>query len=372
MMMDIAHLGSGMLGFLLKAVSFVVVIGVLIFIHEFGHFIVARIFGMGVRAFSLGFGKRLFGVTAGRTEYKVSAFPLGGYVQLVAQDSENDEAAADFPESTWFIRRPAWQRMLVVAAGPVFNLLLAWGFYAGLYSTHGLVESPAAVGQVAPASAAESAGLKPGDAILSVNNAPIRYFSELKNLVEQSHGQPLTLSITRDGAPLQIQVAPLPVTAKNIFGETVAEYRLGVVGPDKAIHIPQNPWQALKSGLRQTWEIMALTGQSFWKLVMGVVPMSSIGGPIMIAELVGQQSAQGLTSLIMLTAMISINLAILNLLPIPILDGGHILFFALETIFRRPVPEKIRTVTTKIGFGLLVALMLLATTNDINRIIRGG
>ena len=371
-MMDIAHLGSDTLGFLIKAVSFIVVIGVLIFIHEFGHFIVARIFGMGVRAFSLGFGKRLVGVTVGRTEYRVSAFPLGGYVQLVAQDSEDDEAAADFPESSWFIRRPAWQRMLVVAAGPVFNLLLAWGLYTAMFSANGLLESPAAVGQVTPASAAEAAGLKPGDAIVRVNNAPIRYFSDLKNLVEKSRGEPLTLEITRDGKPLSIQATPTPVTAKNIFGETVAEFRLGVVGPKEAIHVAQNPWQAMASGLRQTWEMVALTGTSFWKLVMGVVPMSSIGGPIMIAELVGQQSAQGLASLIMLTAMISVNLAILNLLPIPILDGGHILFFALETIFRRPVPEKVRTVTTKIGFGLLVALMLLATGNDVNRLIRGG
>jgi len=367
-MLDITQLGS----FLLKAVSFVIVIGVLIFIHEFGHFIVARIFGMGVRAFSLGFGKKLVGVTVGQTEYKVSLFPLGGYVQLVAQDSEDDETTAGFPESTWFIRRPAWQRMLVVAAGPVFNLLLAWGLYTSMFSIHGRFETPAAVGQVAAASAAETAGLKPGDAIRTVDGAPIQYFSELKTLVEQSRGHTLTLTIERQGQPLSVQVTPVPVTDKNIFGETVAEFRLGVMSPQETITIPQNLWQAMVSGLKQTWEITALTGKSFWKLVTGAVPMSSIGGPIMIAELVGQQTVQGLTHLVLLTAMISVNLAILNLLPIPVLDGGHILFFALETIFRRPVPEKIRTVATRIGFALLVALMLLATVNDIWRHIPGG
>ena len=361
-----------MIDLLGKALSFVVVIGVLIFIHELGHFLVARIFGMGVRAFSLGFGPKLIGVTLGSTEYRLSAVPLGGYVQLVAQDSEDEETTAGFPPHTWFIRRPAWQRMLVVAAGPLFNLALAWALYTSMFYTHGLFETPAAVGQVAENSAAEHAGLKAGDAILSVGQQPIQYFRDLQAQVEASKGQPLELTVRRGEETLTVTVTPDMVGQKNIFGEDIKRPILGVRSTSESINIPLGPWQSVTEGLKQTWEVTALTGQVFWKLVTGVVPMSSLGGPIMIAELVGKQSEQGLAHLATLTAMISVNLAILNLLPIPVLDGGHVLFFFLETIFRRPVPEKVRAATTKVGFAMLVALMVLATANDIIRIVTGG
>ena len=361
-----------MIDFLGKSLSFVVVIGVLIFIHELGHFLLARLFGMGVRTFSLGFGPRILGFTSGQTEYRVSAVPLGGYVQLVAQDSEDDETTAGFPPHTWFIRRPAWQRMLVVAAGPIFNLVLAWALYASMFYAYGRFETPAAVGQVTENSAAERAGLHSGDTVLSVDGQAIAYFRELQSRVEASHGNPLTLSLRRDGETLTVTVTPDMVGQKNIFGEDIKKPILGIRSTQESVNIPLGPLASLDEGLRQTWEVTSLTGQVFYKLVVGVVPMSSLGGPIMIAELVGKQSEQGLAHLATLTAMISVNLAILNLLPIPVLDGGHILFFALETVFRRPVSERIRSVTTKIGFVLLMALMVLATANDIIRIITGG
>jgi len=361
-----------MMEFLTKALTFIVVIGVLIFIHELGHFLLARLFGMGVRVFSLGFGPKLIAFTAGPTEYRVCAVPLGGYVQLVAQDTEEDETTAGFPPETWFIRRPSWQRMLVVAAGPVFNLLLAWVLYSSLFYTHGRFEIPAAVGEVTAQSAAERAGLKSGDAVLSIDGKPIEYFRDLQAKVEASKGSPLKLTVKRGGETMDLTVTPDLVGQKNIFGEDIKKPILGIRSPQESINIPLGPGQALVEGLEQTWEITSLTGQVFWKLVMGVVPMSSIGGPIMIAELVGKQSEQGLAHLITLMAMISVNLAILNLLPIPVLDGGHILFYTIETIFRRPVPEKVRNLTTKIGFVLLMALMLTATANDILRIIAGG
>lgn len=361
-----------MIVFLGKALSFVVVIGVLIFIHELGHFLVARLFGMGVRVFSLGFGPKLIGFISGQTEYRISAIPLGGYVQLVAQDSEDEESTAGFDPGTWFARRPSWQRMLVVAAGPLFNLALAWGLYTSMFYTHGRFETPAAVGQVTEHSAAERAGLRQGDAVLAVNGQAIQYFRELQARVEASKGQPLELTLRRGGETLTLSVTPDMVGQKNIFGEDIKKPILGIRSTAESINIPLGPLASVREGLEQTWEVTALTGQVFWKLVRGVVPMSSLGGPIMIAELVGQQSAQGLAHLVTLTAMISVNLAILNLLPIPVLDGGHVLFFTLETIFRRPVPEKIRAATTKVGFALLMALMILATANDIMRIITGG
>lgn len=361
-----------MIDFLLKAVHFVVVIGVLIFIHELGHFLLARLFGMGVRVFSLGFGPKLLSFTGGQTEYRVCAVPLGGYVQLVAQDSEDDETTEGFPPETWFVRRPSWQRMLVVAAGPVFNLVLACALYSGLYYANGRFETPAAVGEVVQTGAAARAGIQTGDVVTAVDGAPILYFRELQAKVEGSGGRPLRLDLRRGQEQLALTVTPDMLGQKNIFGEDVSKPVLGVRSTKESVNIPMGLSQSLREGLAQTWEITAVTGQIFWKLVAGVVPVSTIGGPIMIAELVGKQSEQGLAHLVSLTAMISVNLAILNLLPIPVLDGGHILFFALETVLRRPVPEKIRVLTTKAGFVLLMALMLMATANDILRLISGG
>jgi regulator of sigma E protease len=361
-----------MIDLLGKALYFVAVIGVLIFIHELGHFLVARIFGMGVRVFCLGFGPKLIGFTVGQTEYRVAAVPLGGYVQLVAQDSEDDETTEGFPPETWFSRRPSWQRMLVVAAGPLFNLVLAWFLYSSLFLAHGRFETPAVIGQVNASSAAERAGLQSGDEISEVNGAPVQYFRELQAMVEASSGKFLELTVRRGGERLSIGVTPDMVSRKNIFGEDVSRPLLGVSSTKEQINIPLGAWQSITEGLRQTWEVTSLTGQVFWKLVVGVVPMSSVGGPIMIAEMVGKQSEQGLSHLATLTAMISVNLAILNLLPIPVLDGGHILFFFLETVFRRKLPEKVRAATTKAGFALLMALMVLATANDIIRIFTGG
>jgi len=360
-----------MIDFLGKALSFVVVIGVLIFIHELGHFIVARFFGMGVRAFSLGFGPKLVGFRAGSTQYRISLIPLGGYVQLVGQDSE-DDSTEGFPQEQWFIRRPSWQRMLVVAAGPLFNLALAWALYASMFYAHGRFETPAHIGQVTQQSAAERAGLREGDSVIAVNGTPISYFRELQQNVEKSKGAPLDLVVERGGEKLTVTATPDMLPQKNIFGEDVSRPILGIRSTQESVNIPLGFAAAMREGWHQTWEITSMTGQVFYKLVMGVVPVSSLGGPIMIAELVGKGSEQGLTSLATLTAMISVNLAILNLLPIPVLDGGHILFYALETIFRRPVPERIRAVTTKIGFALLMALMLLATANDLMRLMSGG
>ncbi|GAB6038152.1 RIP metalloprotease RseP [Fundidesulfovibrio butyratiphilus] len=354
----------------LKAVSVVVVLGVLIFIHELGHFLFARLFGMGVRTFSLGFGPKMFGVMRGQTEYRLSAIPLGGYVQLVGQDAE-DDTTEGFPRQAWFILRPAWQRMLVVAAGPLFNLVLALVIYSSLFWVNGRYEVPAAVGQVTEGGAAQKAGLQPGDAIRAVDGQPIAYFGDLKRRVDQSGGRPLVLTIARKSETFDVSVTPDIVKRKNLFGEDIAQPLLGVASPAETINIPLGPGQALTEGARQTWEVTSLIGQVFVKLVQGVVPVSNLGGPIMIAEMVGKQSEQGFTALALLTAMISVNLAILNLLPIPVLDGGHILFFGLEIILRRPVSDRIKGLTTKVGFALLMGLLLLATANDLTRLIVG-
>lgn len=354
----------------LKALSVVVVLGILIFIHELGHFLFARLFGMGVRIFSLGFGPKVLAVQSGQTQYRLSAVPLGGYVQLVGQDAEDDNTEG-FARETWFILRPAWQRMLVVAAGPVFNLVLALAIYSGLFYVHGRFEVPAAVGQVTEGGAAQVAGLLPGDDIVAVDGKPIAYFGHLKRLVDESGGRTLVLTISRQGQTRDVPVTPNLIVRKNLFGEDISQPLLGVSSPATSINIPLGPGEALREGARQTWEVTSLIGQVFVKLFQGVVPVSNLGGPIMIAEMVGKQSEQGFTALALLTAMISVNLALLNLLPIPVLDGGHILFFGLELVLRRPVSDRMKGLTTKIGFALLMGLFLLATANDVVRLVTG-
>ncbi len=348
------------------ALAVVVVLGALIFFHELGHFIVARLLGVGVTTFSLGFGPKLAAFTRGGTEYRLSAVPLGGYVAMVGEQPGQD-LPQDFDESASFQHRPAWQRTLVVAAGPVFNFLLAWLIYFGLLWAQGQFILKPIVGEVMDGSPAMSAGLLTGDEVAAVDTAPIGSWDEMVKHIVGNKGGPMVFSVRRDGSLLDLTVTPEIKTRQNIFGEEVSVPMVGIGPKGEVLILEQNMGQALAGGLLDTWRGVSLMAQSVVKLVTGAVPLDQVGGPIMIAQLVSQQTKEGLASLLYLTAFISVNLGFLNLLPIPVLDGGHILFNALEIIMRRPVPERVQAVTMRIGMGLLLALMILATYNDIQR-----
>lgn len=352
-----------------SVLAVVLVLGLLIFFHELGHFLVARLLKIGVPVFSLGFGPKLFSFMRKGTEYRLSAVPLGGYVKL-AGENPDDELAPDIKPEESFSLRPPWQRILVVAAGPVFNFFLAFFIYWGLFWFHGQQELLPVVGQILEDSPAEVAGLHPGDRILAIDGREMTFWSELSETIQHSEGRSLTLSVQRDRQQLEITAQPRVKTRQNIFGEDIKVAMLGITASGEAMTIPLGPIAAMTAGAEQTWTIVALTVQGIIKLIERIIPVDTIGGPILIAQLVSEQASVGLTNLLALTALISINLGLLNLLPVPVLDGGHILFYTLEAIKGRPLSARMQEIAYKIGIAFLVTLMTFAVFNDIHRFFK--
>ena len=354
-----------------------VVLGGLIFFHELGHFAVARALGMGVSTFSLGFGPKILKRKIGKTEYALSLVPLGGYVALVGESDEADIPEGFTPKES-FALRPAWQRLLVVAAGPVANILLAWLLCWALSFCYGVPVLEPVVGAVTAESPAARAGLVPGDRILSVDGKAVESWEAMSSAIAASGGRPLRLEVLRPAARAQagadeafgVELTAQRATRKTIFGEEETAWLIGVRAGNSVTAEPQPFWRAAVAGLRQTRGMVSLTWQSFVKLAQRVVPLDQVGGPIMIAQMVGEQAHQGLAGLLALTALISVNLGILNLLPVPVLDGGQIVFCLIEMIFRRPVPKKAQEMATRVGLFLLVGLMALATFNDVWRLFK--
>ena len=345
------------------------VLGGLIFFHELGHFLVARAFGMGVSTFSLGFGPKLLKRQWGKTEYCLSAVPLGGYVALVGEE-DDAELPAGFSEAESFSRRPPWQRLLVVAAGPVFNLLLAWFLCWGLAYGQGQMHLLPQIGALEEKGPAAVAGVQPGDTVVAINGEPITQWVSMAKRINASGGQPISLEVAGKSGNRTYSVTPRETVRKSIFGEDEKAWVIGIRASGQTVSTELGFWESSLAGARRSWEMVELTWLGFVKLAQRVVPLDQVGGPIMIAQMVGQQAEQGLGGVLALTALISINLAILNLLPIPVLDGGHIVFCALETIFRRPISPRVRDVTTRMGFAFLICLMVLATFNDVWRIVK--
>lgn len=350
-------------------IAVAVVLGGLIFFHELGHFIVARLFGVGVTTFSLGFGPRLFGVRHNHTDYKVSAIPLGGYVHMVGEQP-GQELPEGFSRKDSFNARPAWQRMLIVAAGPFFNFFLAILIYWGIFWSQGQLVLVPEVGRILADSPAMEAGLREGDVIRSVDGSAIDNWEDLLQVVAQAEGRELALTIERDGQTRTVTLTPRLLTRTNIFGEESRVPMIGVAASGKTRAVPLGGGSAFTAAVEQTWNVLALTVEGVIKMIERVIPVETIGGPIMIAQMVSQQAEEGLVNVLALAALISINLGFLNLLPIPVLDGGHILFFAIETVTGKPLSERWQAITIRIGLALLLGLMLLAIYNDVTRIFK--
>lgn len=367
----------------------IIVLGILIFVHELGHFLLAKLMGVSVEKFSLGFGPKLFGKKIGETEYLLSAFPLGGYVKMFGEGGfieggESDPRPVDENAPTTvtsepvlreltedekarsFSHKPVLARIAIVMAGPVFNLLFAWLIFIVLCMM-GVPTVTTKIGEALKDKPAAKAGMQPGDVITAINNLPIKRWEQIAEGVAASKGKPLTLTVKRDAADIQFTITPEPRVSKNLFGEKVDGYAIGVASAGEIITERFNPLQAVVKGTEQTWKVIDLTVLSLVKMVQRVVPMDSVGGPIMIAKMAGEQASAGGASFLAFMALLSINLGVLNLLPVPVLDGGHLLFYFMELIFRRPVPQKIREYAQQIGMVLLLGLMVLAFYNDIIR-----
>lgn len=352
----------------------VLVLGGLIFFHELGHFAVARWLGMGVSTFSLGFGPKLLKFTRGKTEYALSLVPLGGYVALVGESDEN-ELPEGFTREESFALRPAWQRLLVVAAGPIANILLAWLLCWALAFGWGTPVLQPVIGAVSSDSPAARAGLVPGDRLLRINDQELQSWEAMSEAIAASNGQAMRVEIERSTGDATSTTLHLSLTAerasrKTIFGEEETAWLIGIRAGNHVVTHPRGFFEAAWAGATHTLDMVSLTWQSFVKLAQRVVPLDQVGGPIMIAQMVGEQAHAGLAGLLALSALISINLGILNLLPIPMLDGGTIVFCLWEILFRRPINAKVQEWAMRVGLALLIGLMLLATFNDVWRIFK--
>jgi len=349
-------------------ILFIVVLGILIFFHELGHFLLAKAFGVKVLKFSLGFGYKLIGKKWGETEYLISTVPLGGYVKLLGENEEESEEISPEDFHRAFNHQHVLKRLAIVAAGPFFNLFLALFLFWGVYVVSGNDVMTTEIGQVREGSPATKAGLLKGDVIVSIQGIPTNNWTEIKNVVKDSAGQEVTVTVDREGRLLSVIVVPEPSVEKNLFGEDVKSALIGIVAAGKYKKVEMGPWEALKEGLRKTWEITTLTLLTVVKLFQGVVSIKTLGGPIMIGQLTGQVAQESIGYLVPLLAVLSINLGILNLLPVPILDGGMILFLLMELVIGKPISMKKRETAQKVGIGLLALLMIVVMLNDLDRV----
>jgi len=347
--------------------SFILVLSVLIFFHELGHFLVARLLGIRVLKFSIGFGPRVWGLVRNGTDYCISAFPLGGFVKMLGE-VPGEEIPAD-ERAYAFSARPVWQRALVVVAGPLANFVLAMIIFIGIFIYYGDPIVLPEIGQVKADSPAYEAGIQPGDYILAVNGHQVKTWEDVHRLIQASKGEPVTLEIKRREDHLKIEVTPRISTVKNIFGEEVKTPLIGITAAGKLEVRRIGPVTAVVKGIERTWDLTVLTAQGFVKLFERVVPLSSLGGPIMIAQMAGEQAKQGFLNLFFFIGLLSINLGLLNLLPIPVLDGGHLFFYAIEAVRGRPLSQQQMQVVQQIGMFILLALMLLVFYNDIARLL---
>lgn len=438
--------------------SFVIVIGLLILIHELGHFFVARWTGVGVERFSIGFGPVLLSWRGKETEYCLSAIPMGGYVKMVGEESPVEKGGSGpVDPAKSFSLKPLWTRALIVFAGPGMNFVLAAVIFAGVFTFQGRPVLPAALGRIEPGGPAAQAGLQTGDRVVAVEGRPVAHWEDLVKAVQASRGEtiqfvvqrgaderkvaftpvrtkvrdifgdereiwnlgarpytpakigevlagypadqaglrsgdtvtaldaipilswddlaeeirkrpgrPTRLTVERGGQTLAVVVTPQPIKERGPRGEEEVG-RIGISPVPSITYVRANLLVATGEGMARTVEVTALTAVALWKLLTGQLPVSTIGGPIQIAVSAGEQARHGLTSLAFFTAVISVNLALLNLLPVPILDGGHLLFFAIEGLLGRPLSLRKRELAQQVGFVLLLLLMVFAVYNDLAR-----
>jgi regulator of sigma E protease len=443
-------------------VSFVIVIGILILIHELGHFLVARWSGVGVERFSIGFGPVLLRWRGKETEYCLSAVPMGGYVKMMGEESPLEGGpAVPYDPGKAFSLKPLWVRFLIVFAGPGMNFVLAAVIFTLVLATVGRPVWPAVLGRVAEDAPAAAAGLRTGDRVTAVNGRPVAHWEDLERAISTSEGRPLALAVTRAGAERQVQVTPrltsvrdpifkdpreawdigagprltphigmvspgspaeraglkpgdavvavagqpvfspeeltreiqkrpgqtfplaieregrpvtLTVSASSVrekqpTGQEADVGRIGVSIVTRAVtHEAYDPLTAIRNGAARTWDMTVITVKGFWKIVSGQLPFSNLGGPVLIASETGRQAQEGLVPLALFTAVISVNLAVLNLLPVPMLDGGHLFFFVVEAILGRPLSLRKREWAQQLGFVLLMLVIVLVVYNDLVRL----
>ena len=331
----------------------------------------AKTFGVKVLKFSLGFGNKLIGRQWGETEYLISAFPLGGYVKMYGEQQGEEVRPED--EHRSFSHKAVWQRFGIVFGGPLFNLLFAIVLFFLIFIFAGIPEpvDSTKIGEVTAGSVADQVGIKPGDLVRSINGNPTTSWTHVSESIKDSRGQEVTLVVDRLGQELTIIAKPTMQKMKNLFGEEVGErYMLGIVRSDDIRYQDATIGASCEAALIQTWNLSYLTVMGIVKMIQRVIPASELGGPIRIAELAGQQMEAGWMNLLYFMGLLSVNLGILNLLPVPVLDGGHLVFLSFEAVRRRPLSDRTMEISQKVGIAILGTLMVFVFYNDIVRLVK--
>lgn len=352
--------------------SFILVLGLLIFVHELGHFLFAKLFGVRVLKFSLGFGPRVAGKVIGETEYVISAFPLGGFVKMFGENPDELEATSEDRDVS-FAHKVVWQRFLIVLAGPLFNLLFSVLLFFMVFTFVGIPTAvdTTRIGTVTEKSPAALAGMQAEDVILQIDAKETLSWLDVLEAVKGSGGKSISVKIQRGNEQLSLEIVPAIDSVKNVFGEEVEKrFMIGIVKADELTYEKSNVFRSLRDALSQTWMYIYLTVMGFIKIIQQVVPASEIGGPILIAQIAGEQMKAGWLNLIYFMGLLSVNLGILNLLPIPVLDGGHLVFLTIEGLRRKPLAERAQIIAQQVGIGLLGTLMVFVFYNDIVRLFR--
>jgi regulator of sigma E protease len=359
------------------ALPFLFVLTVVVFVHELGHFLVARLCGVRVLTFSIGFGPEIAGFfDKSGTRWRFAAIPLGGYVKFLGDENaasapDHEALAALRPDErrASFAGQPVAKRAAIVAAGPFANFVLAIVVFAAIFMFSGRLEMAPIVDRLQPGSAAEVAGFLPGDKIVSIDGTPIRTFSDMQRIVSGSAGVTLEIEVERDGARVPLTATPQLREIQDGFGGT---QRIGVLGisrstaDSKVVTVQRYGFfDAVALGAEETWFVVTRTGQFLAGLVAGRESADQLGGPLRIAQVSGQVATAGVAALFNLVAVLSVSIGLLNLVPIPMLDGGHLLFYAVEALRGRPLSERAQEMGLRIGLALVLMLMLFATWNDI-------
>ncbi len=359
---------------------FLIVLTVLVFVHELGHYLVARWNKVRVEVFSIGFGPELFGWTdRSGTRWKFSAIPLGGYVKMFGDSDATSmpgqelSTMTDAEMAVAFHHKRLGQRAAIVAAGPFANFLFAIVVKAVLFSTVGQAFTPAMVGEVVAASAAEKAGIKTGDLIVAIGDRQIRSFEEVQQIVSFNAGTPLAITVKRGDSTVPLEATPQVVDQRDRFGNHYRLGRLGITRPvGESDYVKRDPISAVWWATYDTYNFSVGTLQGAWQVISGLRSADELGGPIRIMQMTGEVGQLGILPLIQLTIFLSINLGLINLFPIPILDGGHLLFYAAEALRGRPLGPRAQEYGFRLGLALVVMLMLFVTWNDVRQLLGLG
>lgn len=354
-------------------IAFVCVLGPLVFFHELGHYLVARLFGIPAETFSIGFGRELIGWTDRQgTRWKVAWLPLGGYVKFVgdmtpASTPGDVEQIPPELRDRAFQLRPVWQRFLVVLAGPMANFVLAIAIFAAFFATVGMPATSNAVVQVQPGSAAEQAGIQPGDRILQVADRDTSTFEDISDTVLLRPGEKTTVLLDRDGKMLRLPLVIRTAVERDRFGQTFRVGRLGILGGERT-YVKLPPLRLVPAATVFTLKITRGMIDGLWQVISGRRGTQDLGGPIKIAQIAGQEATLGALPFAQLLALFSINLGFINLLPVPLMDGGHLFFYTVEAIRRRPLSAQALDWAFRGGLAVILALMIFLTLNDLGSI----